>query len=191
MSRLKRCGWASMGDPTYRAYHDREWGVPLHADRKIFEFLVLEGFQAGLSWSTILKKRRNFRRAFDGFDPKRVSRYDEGKVSELMADAGIVRNELKIRSAIGNATAFLEVQTEFGRFDSYIWRFVGNRPIINRWHSPREIPARTEISDGLSRDLAGRGFRFVGSTICYAHMQATGMVNDHTVDCFRYKQLGG
>ena len=187
---MTRCGWASFSDPVYRAYHDREWGVPLHTDRKIFELLILEGFQAGLSWQTILKKRKNFRRAFDRFDPNKVARYGERKVKDLMSDVGIIRNGLKIRSAIQNATAFLQVQKEFGRFDSYIWGFVEDKPIINRWRRMEQIPARTELSDTLSRDLIKRGFKFVGSTICYAHMQAMGMVNDHTVDCFRYEQLG-
>jgi DNA-3-methyladenine glycosylase I len=180
-----------MSDPDYRSYHDREWGVPLHSDRKIFELLILEGFQAGLSWQTILKKRKNFRKAFDRFDPNKLVRYRESKVKNLMSDAGIVRNELKIRSAIQNARAFLTVQREFGRFDNYIWEFVGDKPIINRWRLMKEIPARTELSDSLSKDLIKRGFKFVGSTICYAHMQAMGMVNDHTIDCFRYGQLGG
>ena len=188
---LTRCAWASLSDPDYMAYHDREWGVPIHSDRKIFEFLILEGFQAGLSWQMILKKRTNFRKAFDRFDPNKLARYRESKIKSLMSDAGIIRNELKIRSAIQNAAAFLMVQREFDRFDNYIWGFVGDRPIINRWRHMKEIPARTESSDAMSRDLIKRGFKFVGSTICYAHMQAMGMVNDHTVDCFRYEQLGG
>ena len=191
LDRLTRCSWASMGDPAYRAYHDREWGVPIHSDRKIFEFLILEGFQAGISWQTILRKRTNFRKAFDRFDPNKLARYRESKVDDLMSDAGIIRNELKIRSAIQNAKAFLMVQREFGRFERYIWGMVGNKPIINRWHRMEQIPARTELSDALSRDLVKRGFKFVGSTICYAHMQAMGIVNDHTIDCFSYEQLGG
>jgi len=186
-----RCGWASLDDPLYRRYHDEEWGVPVHADRKLFEFLILEGAQAGLSWATVLKKRENFRRAFDGFDPKRIAAYDERKVKRLLSDAGIIRNELKIRSAIRNARAFLRTRDEFGTFDSYVWEFVGNKPKISARKSLKEIPATTPESDALSKDLGRRGFKFVGSTICYAFMQAVGMVNDHSVECFRYKQLGG
>ena len=186
-----RCGWASLDDRLYRRYHDEEWGVPVHVDRKLFELLVLEGAQAGLSWATILKKRGNFRKAFDGFDPKKVATYDELRVKRLLSDVGIIRNELKIRSAIQNARAFLKTQDEFGTFDSYVWEFVGNKPKINARRSLKEIPATTPESDALSKDLSGRGFKFVGSTICYAFMQAVGMVNDHTVECFRYKQLGG
>jgi DNA-3-methyladenine glycosylase I len=186
-----RCGWASLDDPLYRLYHDEEWGVPVHTDRKLFELLVLEGAQAGLSWATILKKRANFRKAFDGFDPRKVARYDERRVGRLLSDVGIVRNELKIRSAIQNARAFLVLQQEFGKFDSYVWRFVENKPKVNRWTRSRDIPATTPESDALSKDLSGRGFKFVGSTICYAFMQAVGMVNDHVVSCYRYKQLGG
>jgi DNA-3-methyladenine glycosylase I len=187
----KRCGWVSLDDPLYRRYHDEEWGVPVHDDRKLFEFLILEGAQAGLSWATVLKKRENYRRAFDGFDPRKVARYDERKVRRLLSDAGIVRNELKIRSAMQNARAFLTIQKDFGRFDSYVWRFVGGGPKVGGWRSLKEIPARTPESDALSKDLKARGFKFVGSTVCYAFMQAVGMVNDHTVDCFRYKQLSG
>ena len=161
-----RCAWAR--DELSIAYHDREWGVPLHDERKLFEFLVLEGAQAGLSWSTILRKRPNYRAAFDRFDPRKVARYDERKVAALLADAGIVRNRLKIAAAVTNARAFLEVQKECGSFDSYVWRFVGGRPVQNRWRRPQDVPARTEQSDALSRDLAKRGFKFVGSTICYA-----------------------
>ena len=186
-----RCGWASLDDRLYRRYHDEEWGVPVHVDRKLFELLVLEGAQAGLSWATILKKRGNFRKAFDGFDPKKVATYDELRVKRLLSDVGIIRNELKIRSAIRNARAFPKTQDEFGTFDSYVWEFVGNKPKINARRSLKEIPATTPESDALSKDLSGRGFKFVGSTICYAFMQAVGMVNDHTVECFRYKQLGG
>ena len=163
----------------------------MHTDRKLFELLVLEGAQAGLSWATILKKRANFRKAFDGFDPRKVARYDERRVGRLLSDVGIVRNELKIRSAIQNARAFLVLQQEFGKFDSYVWRFVENKPKVNRWTRSRDIPATTPESDALSKDLSGRGFKFVGSTICYAFMQAVGMVNDHVVSCYRYKQLGG
>ena len=185
---MNRCSWAK-GD-AYIAYHDREWGVPSHDDRHLFEMLILEGAQAGLSWSTILNKRENYRRAFDGFDARKIARYDARKVRTLLADPGIVRNRLKIQSAIGNAKAFLAVQKEFGSFDRYLWRFVGGRPIQNRRKTLKEVPARTPESDAMSKDLLKRGFKFVGSTICYAFMQAVGMVNDHTVDCFRYKQLG-
>jgi DNA-3-methyladenine glycosylase I len=182
---LIRCGWAK-GD-RYIQYHDEEWGVPVHDDRTLFEFLILEGAQAGLSWSTILNKRDNYRRAFDGFDPRRVARYDSRRIMKLLADPGIVRNKLKIASAIGNAKAFLRVQDELGTFDCYIWQFVGGKPLINKRKSLREVPARTPESDAMSKDLERRGFKFVGSTICYAFMQAIGMVNDHVVDCFRYK----
>jgi DNA-3-methyladenine glycosylase I len=171
------------------SYHDREWGVPCHDDRVLFEFLILEGAQAGLSWETILKKRENYRAAFDHFEPRKVARYDERKVKRLLADAGIIRNRLKITAAIQNARAFLEVQNEFGSFDAYIWRFVGERPRKNAWKVRSEIPARTAESDAMSKDLRKRGFKFVGSTICYAFMQAVGMVNDHTVDCFRYSEV--
>jgi len=191
VSKLKRCGWASLDDPLYREYHDKEWGVPVHDDRTMFEFLVLEGAQAGLSWGTILRKRENFRRAFDGFDPTRVARYGRKEIRRLLNDAGIVRNRLKVQSAIQNAGAFLAVQQEFGSFDSYIWRFVGDKTKVNRWKNMKEIPAKTPESEAMSRDLLSRGFRFVGPTICYAHMQATGMVNDHIMDCFRYKELLG
>ncbi len=184
---LKRCGWA--GDGLKRAYHDEEWGVPLHDDRKLFEFLVLEGMQAGLSWSTILNKRENYRRAFDGFDPQQVARYDARRVAVLLADAGIVRNRQKIRAAIGNAQAFLKVQEAFGSFDAYQWRFVGAAPRVNHRRTMRGIPPRTKESDAFSKDLIARGFRFVGSTIVYSHMQATGMVNDHVVDCFRWAEV--
>jgi DNA-3-methyladenine glycosylase I len=184
---MQRCAWPkSELDITY---HDREWGVPVHDDRVLFEFLILEGAQAGLSWSTILKKRENYRRAFDNFDTKKIARYDTRKVKRLLADAGIVRNRLKIAATIQNAKAFLAVQKEFGSFDAYLWRFVGGRPIQNRRRSLKEIPARTPESDALSKDLLKRGFKFVGSTICYAFMQAVGMVNDHTVDCYRHGPL--
>ncbi len=181
-----RCGWAPADDPVYTAYHDREWGVPVHDDRMLFEFLILEGAQAGLSWSTILHKRANYRRAFSRFDPKKVAKFTKKDVARLLKDAGIVRNRLKIESAISNARAFLAVQKEFGSFDEYIWSFVGGKPLLNRWRTRAHVPARTEISDRMSKDLKQRGFRFVGSTICYAFMQATGMVNDHHVDCFRH-----
>jgi DNA-3-methyladenine glycosylase I len=167
-------------------YHDHEWGLPLHDDQELFEFLILEGMQAGLSWITILRKRDNFRTAFDGFDPQVVARYDEAKFEELMANPGIIRNRRKIESAKQNALAFLEVQDEFGSFDAYMWQFVGGTPLANSWKTMNEIPAKTEQSEAMSKDLKKRGFNFVGPTICYAHMQATGMVNDHTVDCFRY-----
>jgi DNA-3-methyladenine glycosylase I len=180
-----RCGWAGT-DPLYVAYHDTEWGIPVHDDRQLFEMLILEGAQAGLSWITILKKRENYRKAFDGFRPERIVRYDAKKTRALLGDAGIVRNRLKIASTISNAKAFLEVQKESGSFDRYIWSFVGGKPLRNHWKTLKDIPARTAESDAMSKDLKKRGFRFVGSTICYAFMQAVGMVNDHTADCFRY-----
>ncbi len=184
---MNRCGWAK-GD-IYIAYHDKEWGVPLHDDCLLFEFLVLDGAQAGLSWSTILNKRDNYRRAFDNFDARKVAKYDSRKMKKLLGDAGIVRNRLKISSAIQNAKAFLEVQKEFGTFDKYIWQFVGGKTIQNRWKSLKELPPRTMESDAMSKDLKQRGFTFVGSTICYAFMQAAGMVNDHLVECFRHSEL--
>jgi len=170
-------------------YHDKEWGVPVHNDRKLFEFLLLEGFQAGLSWLTILNKRKNFRRAFDNFDFNKVSKYDKRKINSLLKDEGIIRNRLKIESAVTNAKAFLQVRKEFGTFDKYIWGFLNGNPVVNKFKSLKELPARTALSDKISSDLKKRGFRFVGSTIIYAHMQATGMVNDHMTDCFRYKEL--
>ena len=182
-----RCAWA-VGEQSIR-YHDEEWGVPVHDDRVLFEFLILEGAQAGLSWSTILNKRENYRRAFDRFDAKRVAGYDGKKIKTLLQDSGIVRNRLKINSAVENAKAFLRVQEEFGSFDRYIWQFVGGKPRVNRWKSLKQIPPRTTESDAMSKDLKRRSFRFVGSTICYAFMQGVGMVNDHTVDCFRYSGL--
>jgi DNA-3-methyladenine glycosylase I len=184
---VKRCAWAR--DELSIGYHDNEWGVPLHADRALFEFLVLEGAQAGLSWSTILRKRPAYRRAFDRFDPRKVAGYGEAKIAELLANEGIVRNRLKVRSAIRNAEAFLAVQKEFGSFDRYIWRFTGGRPLENRWRRLEQVPARTPQSDAMSKDLTKRGFTFVGSTICYAFMQAVGLVNDHLVTCFRYREL--
>jgi DNA-3-methyladenine glycosylase I len=190
MSTPVRCAWAG-DDPLYVAYHDLEWGVPVHDDRLLFEFLVLEGAQAGLSWITILRKRENYRRAFEGFDPRRVARYGPEEVAILLADAGIVRNRLKIESAIANARAVLDVAGEFGSFDAYLWRFVDGAPIRNARGSLAELPAATEESRAMSKDLLRRGFRFVGPTICYALMQAVGMVNDHTVDCFRHAELGG
>ena len=183
-----RCEWAD-SDQLYIEYHDREWGVPLHDDQKLFEFLILEGMQAGLSWITILRKRENFRAAFDNFDPEKVARYDKRKIKQLLADPGIIRNRLKVAAAITNAQSFLDVQEEFGGFDKYIWPFVGGRPIKNKRMAIKQLPARTKESDKLSEDLKKRGFKFVGSTICYAHMQATGMVNDHLVHCFRYNEL--
>jgi DNA-3-methyladenine glycosylase I len=182
-----RCGWAA-GELSIR-YHDEEWGVPVHDDRTLFEFLILEGAQAGLSWTTILNKRDNYRRAFDGFDPKRVARYDRRKIARLLRDPGIVRNQLKIASAVANAKAFLEVQREFGSFDRYLWRFVDGKPRQPSLKSFQQVPARTADSDAISKDLKQRGFNFVGSTICYAFMQAVGMVNDHIMDCFRYQML--
>ena len=182
-----RCAWATT--ELGIAYHDTEWGVPLHDDRALFELLILEGAQAGLSWSTILNKRAGYRQAFDNFEAPRVAGYDERKVKELLANVQIVRNRLKINAAIQNAKGFLATQKEWGSFDAYIWQFVGNRPIQNAWRALGEIPARSEQSDAMSKDLAGRGFKFVGSTICYAFMQATGMVNDHEVGCFRYREV--
>ncbi len=184
---LVRCAWVGT-DPLSVEYHDREWGLPVHDDRKIFEFLILEGMQAGLSWMTILRKRDNFRAAFDGFDPIKIARYDQDKFEELMNNPGIIRNQRKIEASAQNAQAFLDVQAEFGSFDSYIWGFVGSTPIINSWKTISEIPAQTGEAVILSKDLKKRGFNFVGPTIVYAHMQATGMVNDHTTDCFRYKE---
>ena len=182
-----RCPWP--GNPIALRYHDREWGVPVKNDRKLFEFLLLDAFQAGLSWNIILRKRESLCAAFDGFDPVKVARYDRRKMRRLLADPGIIRNRLKIESAITNARAFLAVQKEFGSFSRYIWQLAGGRPRINRWRSMRKVPARTPQSDAMSRALKERGFRFVGSTICYAFMQAAGMVNDHLVTCFRYEQL--
>lgn len=186
LANKKRCRWATgeWNEP----YHDEEWGVPVHDDRKLFEFLILEGAQAGLSWTTILRKRAAYRKAFDRFDPRKVARYDAARSAALLADEGIVRNRLKISSAIGNAQAFLATQKEFGTFDRYIWQFVGGKPLQNRRKAGDPIPARTPQSDAMSKDLQKRGFRFVGSTICYAFMQAVGMVNDHDIDCFRYAE---
>jgi len=185
-----RCPWCLVSD-AYVAYHDEEWGAPVHDERMLFELLILEGAQAGLSWSTILNKRDNYRKAFDDFDARRIARYSDKKVARLLADAGIVRNRLKIAAAIQNAKAFLAVQKEFGSFDGYIWRFVGGEPKQHRRRSMKDVPARTSESDAMSQDLQERGFKFVGSTICYAYMQATGMVNDHWVSCFRHPQLQG
>jgi len=182
------CSWPK-GDPLLLKYHDTEWGVPLHNDKKLFEFLILEGFQAGLSWLTILKKRENFRKAFDTFDFKKIAAYDQRKINSLLKDSGIIRNKLKIESAVTNAKAFIDVRKEFGTFNKYIWKFTDNKPIHNEFESMKEIPAKTELSDLISKDLKKRGFKFVGSTIVYAHMQATGMVNDHIMSCFRYKEI--
>jgi DNA-3-methyladenine glycosylase I len=187
---IVRCQWASGDELTIR-YHDEEWGVPVHDDRTLFEFLILEGAQAGLSWNTILNKRQNYRVAFDQFDVRRVAAYDRRKMQRLLKDPGIVRNRLKITSAVGNAKAFLRVAEEFGSFDRYIWRFVDGKPRVNSRKSPRQVPAKTAESDAMSKDLKARGFNFVGSTICYAFMQAVGVVNDHLVRCFRYEALGG
>lgn len=185
----ERCPWADPTKPDYVAYHDEEWGVPLHDDQMLFEFLTLETAQAGLSWYTILRKRENFRKAFDNFDPNLVARFTEKKVEELLNDSGIIRNQLKIRSAINNANRFLEVQEEFGSFDAYIWRFVDGKPIVNRFKTLKDYPATSKESDALSKDLKQRGFKFIGSIVIYAHMQATGMVNDHILDCFRRKEI--
>src|SRR5690554_288769 len=186
----KRCSWCG-DDPLYVKYHDEEWGVPVFDDQKLFEFLVLEGAQAGLSWITILRKRENYRAAYDGFDPVKVASYGEEKIRELLADKGIVRNRRKIEASINNARCFLKVQEEFGSFAAYIWRFVDGKPRQNKWRSLHEIPAQSPEAERLSKDLRKRGFKFVGPTIIYAHMQATGMVNDHLVHCFRYRELGG
>ncbi len=188
---LKRCAWVPLNDPEYVQYHDREWGKPIHDDKSLFEFLVLEGAQAGLSWKTILHKREDYRAAFDGFQPEIVASYGEKEVEKLLQNPGIVRNRLKINAAIKNAKAFLTVTEEFGSFDNYIWTFVEGTPIVNNWSSVKDVPAKTEISDRMSKDLIKRGFKFVGSTICYSFMQATGMVNDHTTDCFRLGELLG
>lgn len=184
---MHRCDWAR-GEADI-VYHDTEWGVPVHDENRLFEFLILEGAQAGLSWSTILRKRERYREVYDGFDPAIVARYDERKIAALLGDPGIVRNKLKVGASVGNARAVLQVQEEFGSFDSYVWRFVGGAPKINNWSALREVPSRTAESDAMSKDLLKRGFRFVGSTICYAFMQATGMVNDHLTSCFRYREI--
>ena len=184
---MQRCGWAKNDLAIH--YHDKEWGVPLHDDRKLFEFLILEGAQAGLSWDTILRKRQNYRAAFDNFDAEKIARYDAKKIESLLQTEGIIRNRLKINSAIQNADAFLKIVKEFGSFNSYIWRFVNGKPIVNNWKNLSEVPAKTEISDAMSKDLKKRGFNFVGSTIMYAFMQACGLVNDHLTDCFRYGEI--
>jgi DNA-3-methyladenine glycosylase I len=187
---LTRCPWVDLEKPDYIAYHDEEWGVPVHDDRLLFEFLTLEAAQAGLSWYTVLRKRENYRSVFDGFDPAKVSRYDSRKVERLMADAGIIRNRAKILAAINNAKRFLQVQKEFGSFDAYIWGFTGGKPLVNKLRGRGDYRATSPESDAMSKDLKKRGFKFVGSTICYAHMQATGMVNDHIVACHRHKAVG-
>ena len=186
---MKKCGWVENAGEFYQEYHDKEWGVPEHNDKKLFELLILEGAQAGLSWSTILKKRKNYKKAFDNFDPKKVSNYNEKKFKELMENSGIVRNKLKIKSTIQNAKVFLEIQKEFGSFDKYIWSYVNNKPIKNKFKQMKDLPAKTEISDKISKDLKKRGMNFVGSTIIYAFMQAVGMVNDHQINCFRYNKV--
>ena len=184
---MSRCPWPTNELSIH--YHDTEWGVPVHDDRVLFEYLILEGAQAGLSWQTVLNKRENYRAAFDNFEAEKIARYGEAEVTRLLGDSGIIRNQLKIRSTIQNARSFLKVREEFGNFDKYLWRFVGGKPLINRRKSMQEVPARTEISDAMSQDLLKRGFKFVGSTICYANMQAIGMVNDHLVTCFRHEEL--
>jgi DNA-3-methyladenine glycosylase I len=185
----KRCPWAGVDIPLLVQYHDREWGVPVHSDRKHFEVLVLSGAQAGLNWSLVLKKREGYRRAFDKFDPEKVARYSERKIQDLASDPEIIRNRMKIEAAVRNARAFLKIQDGFGDFDSYCWRFVGGRPKLNRWKAARQIPATSPESDAFSKDLKHRGFSFVGPTVAYAYMQAVGMVNDHVVDCFRYREI--
>lgn len=185
---INRCGWC-ITDPLMIEYHDNEWGVPVHDDRKHFEFIVLDGAQAGLSWQTVLRKREAYREAFDDFDFVKVARYNDRKITELLRNPGIIRNKLKVNSAVNNARAFLDVRKEFGSFDKYIWQFVGHRTMHNSWKSLKELPAKTPESDAMSKDMKKRGFNFVGSTICYAYMQAAGMVNDHTTGCFRHKEL--
>lgn len=186
---MKRCSWVDPENKIYCEYHDKEWGVPVHDDRRLFEMIVLEGAQAGLSWETVLKKRENYRKAFDGFDPQKIALYDEKKQAELLQNAGIIRNRLKIKSAIQNARAFLEIQKEFGSFDTYIWNFVNDKSIQNNFRSIKELPAKTGLSDMISKNLKKRGMNFVGSTIMYAFMQSIGMVNDHEVSCYRYLQI--
>jgi len=183
-----RCSWCGE-TPLYVDYHDKEWGVPVYDDDRLFEFLVLETFQAGLSWITVLRKRENFKLAFDNFDYQKIAKYNDKKFERLIQDAGIIRNKLKIKATISNANAFMDIQKEFGSFSKYIWNFVNGKPIVNQWKTLNEIPAKTELSDTISKDLKKRGFKFVGSTVIYAHMQATGMVNDHIVDCFRYQEV--
>lgn len=185
---MKRCSWCE-GNELYVKYHDEEWGVPVHDDRKHFEFLVLESAQAGLSWLTVLKKRENYRLAYDGFDVKKVMNYDETKYSELLNNPGLIRNRLKIRASINNAECFCKIQEEFGSFDAYVWGFTNGSPVVNRWESEEEVPARSELSDRVSADLKARGFKFLGTTIIYAHLQATGLINDHVINCFRFREV--
>ena len=185
---MERCAWAG-DDPLYMRYHDEDWGVPVHEDRTHFEFLVLESVQAGLSWITVLRRRENYRRLYDQFDPRIVAEYGEEKIEALLGDAGIIRNRMKVESSVNNARRFLEVQEEFGSFNRYLWNFVGGKPLVNRWSEMSQIPASTELSDRVSKDLKKRGFRFIGTTIIYAHLQAVGLVNDHLVGCFRYKEI--
>jgi DNA-3-methyladenine glycosylase I len=187
---ISRCEWPGQ-DPLYVRYHDEEWGVPVHDDRLLYEFLVLEGAQAGLSWLTVLRKRENYRRAFAGFDAGKVARFDARKIDRLLQDPGIIRNRQKVEAAVANARAFLKVRKEFGTFDAYIWSFTAGKPVQNRWRRLKDLPAKTPASEAMSKDLIKRGFRFVGPTICYAHMQATGMVNDHVVTCFRHREVAG
>lgn len=188
MTKKIRCPWC-LGNEIYEEYHDKEWGVPVHDDRVHFEFLILEGAQAGLNWLTILKKRENYRVAYEEFDPKKVAKFDEDKIEELLNNSGIVRNKLKVRSSVNNAKLFLQIQQEFGSFDKYIWNFVNYKPVVNIFKNIKELPATSELSDRVSKDLKNRGFKFVGSTIIYAHLQATGIINDHLVDCFRYEEI--
>lgn len=187
----KRCAWTRESSSLMLKYHDREWGVPVHNDRRLFEFLILEGAQAGLSWNTILNKRRNYRRAFDNFDVNKIAKYSQKDINRLLKDEGIIRNRLKVKATVENAKRFIEVQNEYGSFDRYIWQFVGGKPIENKFKKISELPAQTKEAEAMSRDLKKRGFRFVGPTICYAFMQAVGMVNDHTTDCFRYREIAG
>ena len=186
---IERCPWVDLSKPEYLEYHDKEWGVPVHDDRRLFEYLILEAFQAGLSWYTILKRRESFRIAFDRFDPDKVARYDEGKIRELLAYTGIIRNRAKIHAAVNNAGRFLEVQEQFGSFDAYIWSFIDDKPILNEFRKLEDYPSKSSQSEAISKDLRKRGFSFVGPTIIYAHMQATGMVNDHTIDCYRRREI--
>ncbi|NQX76804.1 DNA-3-methyladenine glycosylase I [Gilvibacter sp.] len=188
MDKINRCSWCG-DDPLYVDYHDKEWGTPVYDDPTLFEFLILETFQAGLSWITVLRKRENFRRAFDNFDYKKIAQYEEAKIQELLLDSGIIRNKLKVRATVSNAQAFMKVQEEFGSFSKYIWGFTGGKPIVNSFEKLSQVPANTPLSDKISKDLKKRGFKFVGTTVVYAHMQATGMVNDHITSCFRYKEL--
>jgi len=190
MKKKNTCEWPN-NNPLMIEYHDKEWGVPLHVDNKLFEYMILDAFQAGLSWNTIINKRHNFRKAFDNFNPVKISKYDDRKIQSLLNNAGIIRNKLKVHAAVNNAKAFLKVQKEFGTFDKYIWQFTDGKTIVNKWKSIKELPAKTKESDAMSKDLLNRGFKFVGSTICYAFMQAAGIVNDHVTTCIRYKEVQG